>query len=100
MILRSIALLALVARSAFGYGLTMNFRVDRSADLFYGTFEKAGVVTENTQCSHIGNNTLAKGGSAADAIIAVAVCTGVVNGCDSGIGGGLFLPLFCKGLLI
>ena len=65
--------------------------IDDDPDLWYGEYKKAAVQADHFQCTEIGKNILLKGGSAADAFIATAVCIGLVNPSESGIGGGGFL---------
>ena len=68
-----------------------NDRFDDNPDLWYGQFENAAVQSDSEVCNDIGVSMLNKGGSAADAAIATAICIGTILNCDSGIGGGLFL---------
>jgi gamma-glutamyltranspeptidase len=53
--------------------------------------KNGGVATEVGQCSDIGVDVLQAGGSAADAIIASALCVGTIAAYHSGIGGGGFM---------
>lgn len=46
------------------------------------------VTSEVDVCSNIGAETLLKGGSAADALIAASLCVGTIDSFHSGIGGG------------
>jgi len=48
------------------------------------------VASEVGECSQIGLDTLKKGGSAGDAMIATALCVGTIAAYHSGIGGGGF----------
>ncbi|KAF7339928.1 BZ3500-MvSof-1268-A1-R1-Chr11-3g03607 protein [Mycena venus] len=50
-----------------------------------------GVATEVAECSSIGVDTMKAGGNAADAILASALCVGVIAAYHSGIGGGGFM---------
>ncbi|CAK9781151.1 gamma-glutamyltranspeptidase [Cutaneotrichosporon oleaginosum] len=51
------------------------------------------VVTEVGTCSAIGVEIMKQGGNAADAIIASALCVGVIGGFHSGLGGGGFMVI-------
>ncbi|KAI9101997.1 nucleophile aminohydrolase [Phlyctochytrium arcticum] len=54
---------------------------------------QAAVASENVLCSDIGASLLKKGGSAVDAAIGTAICSGVTNMYSSGIGGGGFMVI-------
>ncbi|KAL7748421.1 hypothetical protein RI367_006113 [Sorochytrium milnesiophthora] len=56
-------------------------------------YSKAAVASEVPQCSTIGKDVLADGGSAVDAAIAAALCVGSINSFASGIGGGGFMVI-------
>ncbi|PFH60476.1 hypothetical protein XA68_10910 [Ophiocordyceps unilateralis] len=51
---------------------------------------RGAVVSEASECSHIGRDLLARGGNAADAVVGTTFCIGVVAMYHSGIGGGGF----------
>ncbi|KAL1837719.1 hypothetical protein VTJ49DRAFT_3494 [Mycothermus thermophilus] len=57
----------------------------------YSTGKRGAVASESSICSRIGINTIAIGGSAADAMVATTLCVGVVGMYHSGIGGGGFM---------
>ena len=61
------------------------------ANLAYG--EKGMVVSVNPIATKAGLEVLKKGGNAVDAAVAVALTLGVVDGHNSGIGGGCFMLL-------
>ncbi|KAI8979323.1 gamma-glutamyltranspeptidase [Mycotypha africana] len=52
---------------------------------------KGAVAVEAEECSNIGVEILKKGGNAADAAIASALCIGVIDSFATGIGGGGFM---------
>ncbi|KAK3906111.1 hypothetical protein C8A05DRAFT_30048 [Staphylotrichum tortipilum] len=52
---------------------------------------KGAVASESSICSRIGIDTIAMGGSAADALVATTLCVGVIGMYHSGIGGGGFM---------
>ncbi|AEO71500.1 uncharacterized protein THITE_2152403 [Thermothielavioides terrestris NRRL 8126] len=52
---------------------------------------RGAVASESSICSKIGIDTLAMGGSAADAMVATTLCVGTVGMYHSGIGGGGFM---------
>ncbi|KAK3397263.1 gamma-glutamyltranspeptidase [Sordaria brevicollis] len=52
---------------------------------------RGAVASESAICSEIGINTLRKGGSAADAMVATTLCVGTIGMYHSGIGGGGFM---------
>ncbi|KAK4120862.1 gamma-glutamyltranspeptidase [Parathielavia appendiculata] len=58
---------------------------------------RGAVASESSICSKIGINTIAKGGSAADAMVATTLCVGVIGMYHSGIGGGGFMLVRDKG---
>jgi gamma-glutamyltranspeptidase len=49
---------------------------------------KGAVASEVQLCSDIGRDFLAKGGSAADAMVGMCACVGVIASYHSGFGGG------------
>ncbi|KAJ0975170.1 hypothetical protein J5N97_017135 [Dioscorea zingiberensis] len=51
------------------------------------------VATDVGTCSRIGRDVLREGGHAVDAVVAAALCLGVVSLASSGIGGGAFMLL-------
>lgn len=53
--------------------------------------ERAAVATVNPYATQIAMDTIARGGNAIDAAIAAAFALGVVDGHNSGIGGGCFI---------
>ncbi|KAJ7275360.1 gamma-glutamyltranspeptidase [Mycena haematopus] len=53
--------------------------------------KNGGVATEVAECSSIGVDIMKAGGTAADAIIASALCVGCIAAYHSGIGGGGFM---------
>ncbi|KAL6519156.1 Gamma-glutamyltranspeptidase 3 [Orobanche gracilis] len=55
--------------------------------------QQAVVAADDGRCSEIGVFMLEKGGHAVDAVVATAVCLGVVNPSSSGIGGGGFMVI-------
>lgn len=52
---------------------------------------RGAVASESAICSEIGIETLRKGGSAADAMVATTLCVGTIGMYHSGIGGGGFM---------
>jgi hypothetical protein len=52
---------------------------------------RAAVATVNPHATHIAMEVIARGGNAIDAAIAAAFTLGVVDGHNSGIGGGCFI---------
>ncbi|XP_067653668.1 glutathione hydrolase 1 proenzyme-like [Haliotis asinina] len=58
------------------------------------SFRFASVASDTKQCSEVGTNILAKGGSAVDAAIATALCSCVLNAQSCGLGGGFFMTVY------
>ncbi|KAH6623024.1 gamma-glutamyltranspeptidase [Chaetomium tenue] len=52
---------------------------------------RGAVASESSICSKIGRDTIAMGGSAADAMVSTTLCVGVIGMYHSGIGGGGFM---------
>ncbi|KAL2130523.1 hypothetical protein VTI74DRAFT_6264 [Chaetomium olivicolor] len=52
---------------------------------------RGAVASESSICSKIGIDTIAAGGSAADAMVSTTLCVGVIGMYHSGIGGGGFM---------
>ncbi|KAA8546871.1 hypothetical protein F0562_003300 [Nyssa sinensis] len=55
------------------------------------TAHHGAVATDDGRCSKIGRDVLLEGGHAVDALVAAALCLGVVSPASSGIGGGAFM---------
>ena len=56
----------------------------------------ASIVTNGLECSKIGMDVLEKGGSVADAGVAVMMCEGVTCPQSTGLGGGFVMTLYTK----
>ncbi len=69
-------------------------KIDKS--LKSGTFKKFVVVTANDYATKIGYDILKKGGTVADAAIAIQLTLGLVEPQSSGLGGGVFLTYYDK----
>ncbi|KAL2185227.1 gamma-glutamyltranspeptidase [Thermothelomyces heterothallicus CBS 203.75] len=61
------------------------------SDLASTQGSRGAVASESSICSKIGIDTIAMGGSAADAMVATTLCVGVIGMYHSGIGGGGFM---------
>lgn len=70
----------------FGVGLVVDILVGLPKQKYHGA-----VAADAENCSVIGTDIIKKGGSAVDAAIAALLCTGVVHGQSSGLGGGGFM---------
>ncbi len=57
----------------------------------FGEFKKFVVVTANEYATKIGYDILDKGGTVADAVVAIQLTLGLVEPQSSGLGGGLFI---------
>ncbi|KAJ8044888.1 Glutathione hydrolase 1 proenzyme [Holothuria leucospilota] len=57
-------------------------------------YKNAVVAADAEECSIIGRDILQIGGSAADAMVASLLCTGLFSGHSSGIGGGAFIVYY------
>ncbi|OQV12312.1 Gamma-glutamyltranspeptidase 1 [Hypsibius exemplaris] len=57
-------------------------------------YDSQAVASDVTSCSTVGNDILNLNGSAADAVIASALCMGVVHPYSSGLGGGVFIMYY------
>uniref|UniRef100_A0A915AFG4 Uncharacterized protein n=1 Tax=Parascaris univalens TaxID=6257 RepID=A0A915AFG4_PARUN len=57
-------------------------------------FKNAVVICDNTICSEIGRGVLLRGGNAADAAVAAAICIGALNPYSSGLGGGFMMTFY------
>ena len=64
------------------------------AELRYGKYKEFMVVTANDYATKIGYEILEKGGTAADAAVAIQLTLGLVEPQSSGLGGGLFITYF------
>ena len=65
---------------------------------FGGPYQRQAVATDTKECSRIGNDTLARNGSAVDAAIAAMFCLGVINMHSSGVGGGGVMLVYVRKL--
>ena len=63
-----------------------------------GPYPRQAVATDTKECSRIGNDTLARNGSAVDAAIAAMFCLGVINMHSSGVGGGGVMLVYVRKL--
>ena len=63
-----------------------------------GPYPRQAVATDTKECSRIGNDTLARNGSAVDAAIAAMFCLGVINMHSSGVGGGGVMLVYVRTL--
>ncbi|CAF3485941.1 unnamed protein product [Rotaria sp. Silwood1] len=61
-----------------------------------GKYSQAAIAVENIDCSRIGRQILERNGTAVDAIIAAAICNGVMNAHSMGIGGGCVMVIYSK----
>ena len=61
-----------------------------------GTFKNFVVVTANDYATKIGYDILEKGGTVADAAVAIQLTLGLVEPQSSGLGGGVFLTYYDK----
>lgn len=57
---------------------------------------KGAIASNGVECADIGREIFKKGGSAADAAIAVLLCDGISNPHSMGIGGGFVATIFIK----
>ncbi|KAF8587807.1 gamma-glutamyltranspeptidase [Ramaria rubella] len=71
--------------------LTISFVNTSYSPIVSNSGKNGAVTTEIAQCSDVGIEILKEGGNAADAIIASALCVGVIAAYHSGIGGGGFM---------
>ncbi|GAV08862.1 hypothetical protein RvY_18492 [Ramazzottius varieornatus] len=58
------------------------------------TYQQQAVASDVAVCSVIGNEMLKANGTAADAVIAAALCSGVVHPYSSGLGGGALVVYY------
>ena len=69
-------------------------KIDKS--LKSGTYKNFVVVTANDHATKIGYELLKKGGTVADAAVAIQLTLGLVEPQSSGLGGGIFLTYYDK----
>ncbi|CAF1420449.1 unnamed protein product [Rotaria sordida] len=62
-------------------------------------YSRAAIAVDNVECSKIGRQILEKGGTTVDAVLAAAICNGVMTGHSMGIGGGYGLAITVPGEL-
>ena len=70
--------------------------VEIEKSLKSGTFKNFVVVTANDYATKIGYDILEKGGTVADAAVAIQLTLGLVEPQSSGLGGGIFLTYYNK----
>jgi len=61
-----------------------------------GKYTQAAIAVDDAQCAHIGRNILERNGTAVDALLAAAICDGVMNPHSMGIGGGCVMVIYSK----
>lgn len=59
-----------------------------------GRYTRAAIAVDNADCSRIGREIFERNGTAVDAVIAAAICDGVMNGHSMGIGGGCVMTIY------
>jgi len=69
-------------------------KIDKSFKL--GTYKEFVVITANDYATKIGYDILKKGGTVADAAVAIQLTLGLVEPQSSGLGGGIFLTYYDK----
>ncbi|CAF2972356.1 unnamed protein product [Rotaria sp. Silwood2] len=67
-----------------------------SGSSILGKYSQAAIAVDNAICSRIGRQILERNGTAVDAIIAAAICNGVMNPHSMGIGGGCVMVIYSK----
>ncbi|KAI5838228.1 gamma-glutamyltranspeptidase [Morchella snyderi] len=88
----TITLVAVLIFFAVGFGIIFWENEADGSDSDILVNAQHGAVSSDVEiCSEIGVGILKKGGNSVDAIIATAICIGVVDSFASGIGGGGFL---------
>ncbi|XP_055338973.1 scoloptoxin SSD14-like isoform X2 [Paramacrobiotus metropolitanus] len=74
----------LASRAAQGWPVESTVRI----------YRQQAVAADVPVCSAVGNQILQSGGTAADAVVAAAICAGVVHPYSSGLGGGALIMYY------